>query len=111
MNPLQALIDAGLTLRTDGDRLIVTPAPLITGSLRNLIRERKPELLHSVRAAEELAAALIASINRCCDARGDDAANRAALVAESASCPPHLMADLIEHFEQQARQFTFRNTP
>ena len=57
------------------------------------------------------AAVLIESIHRCCDFRGDDDQNRAALIVESASCPPHLMADLIDHFEQQAREFTFRNTP
>ena len=61
--------------------------------------------------AHRLPAALVESINRCCDFRGDDDTNRAALIAESASCPSHLMADLIEHFEQQARQFTLRHTP
>lgn len=104
MSPLRVLIDAGLTLRTDGDRLIVTPASALTDSLRELIRERKPELLVSVRRAEVLAADLIAAINRCCDARGDDERNRAALIAESSQLTPHEQADMRDHFHSEADQ-------
>ena len=50
MNALRALADAGLTLRTDGDRLIVTPASVLTDSLRSLIREHKLELLTVLRS-------------------------------------------------------------
>ena len=101
MNILLKLIDAGLTLETNGTDLAVRPAKLITEKLRELIVANKPAIWSDVRTAEELATSLIASINRCCDARGDDAANRTALIAESASCPPHQMADLIEHFDEQ----------
>lgn len=56
MSPLQTLIDAGLTLRSDGERLIVTPASALTEPLRELIRERKPELLEGIRRADVLTA-------------------------------------------------------
>ena len=45
MSPLQALIDAGLTLRAGGARLIVTPASVLTDSLRELIRQNRAELV------------------------------------------------------------------
>ncbi|MBA3597833.1 MAG: hypothetical protein H0W40_10725 [Methylibium sp.] len=48
MTLLAALIDAGLTLRADDNRLIVTPAALLTEDLRSLIRQHKTELLDSV---------------------------------------------------------------
>ena len=108
MNPLRTLIEAGLTLRTDGERLIVTPAIAITGSLRKLIVAYKPMLHLAVRNAEDQADALVASINRCCDARGDDGDNRAALIAESAGYAPHEMADLIEHFDGEANRLTIQ---
>ena len=50
MNALRTLTDAGLTVRTDGDRLIVTPASVLTDSLRSLIREHKLELLTVLRS-------------------------------------------------------------
>ena len=102
MSALAELIDAGLTLRTDGDRLIVTPASALTESLRKRIREEKPALLRSVRSAEALAGALVDAINRTCDARGDDARNRAELIVECSNLPAHGQADMLGHFEQRA---------
>jgi len=101
MNLLLKLIDAGLTLETNGTDLAVSPAKLITEKLRELIVANKPAIWSDVRAAEELATSLIASINRCCDARGDDDHNRANLIHESGNFSPHQMADLIEHFDEQ----------
>lgn len=106
MSPLQTLIDAGLTLRSDGERLIVTPASALTEPLRGLIRDRKPELLVSIRRAEALTADLLAAINRCCDVRGDNDRNRSDLIAEAATLPPHLMADAREHFVAEAERFS-----
>ena len=51
--------------------------------------------------AHRLLPDLIVSINRCCDARGDDARNRASLIVESAAFAPHEMHDSIEHFDQE----------
>lgn len=49
--------------------------------------------------------ALIAAINRCCDARGDLDANRQGLIDECRRLPRHHQADLREHFEQEANRW------
>ncbi len=46
--------------------------------------------------------ALVDAINRCCDARGDDDQNRAALIVESAQFAPHEQIDLCDHFDREA---------
>ena len=51
MNALRALAEAGLTLRADGNRLIVAPASRLTDPLRALIRRHKAELLETARGA------------------------------------------------------------
>lgn len=109
-NPLESLVAAGLSLRTDGEQLIVTPASALTDALRNLIRQNKPRLIADVRNAEALSRDLIASINRCCDVRGDDDANRAALISESAQVELRLLADLREHFDQETVRLNARMT-
>ena len=102
MNPMHTLIDAGLTLNTDGDRLLVGPASRLTDKLRDLIRMHKVELLAAVREAERATADLIASINACCDVRGDTERNRAGLIAEVGDFDQRLQADLVEHFNGEA---------
>lgn len=102
MNPLRTLLDAGLHLRADGERLIVAPASALTDELRDLIRTNKVELLIAVREAERVTADLIASINACCDARGDTDRNRAALLSEIGDFTPDHQRDLIEHFTGEA---------
>jgi len=108
---LRALIDAGLTLRTDGQRLVVAPASALTAAQRDLIRARKSELLVSVRHAEVLAATLVASINQCCDVRGDDERNRAALIAECMQLTQRDQADMLEHFETEAAELAGLRQP
>ena len=102
MSALQTVLDAGLHLRTDGDRLIVAPSSLLDDPLRDLIRANKVELLAGARDAETVAADLIAAINRCCAVRSDDAANIAALIAESYDFTVEARRDLIAHFNGEA---------
>ncbi|MBC7480708.1 MAG: hypothetical protein H7337_02050, partial [Rhizobacter sp.] len=83
MSPINRLIEAGLTLTTDGTRLVVCPTSGITNSLRALIVANKSAIWSDVYEAECQAALLIASINRCCDVRGDDDLNRAGLIDEA----------------------------
>mgnify|MGYP001193073149 CR=1 FL=1 len=45
---LDTLHQAGLSARLDGDRLILSPARLITPELRKLVRAHKPELMESI---------------------------------------------------------------
>ena len=102
MTPLQTLLDTGLTLRADGERLIVSPASLLDDTLRNLIRANKVELLAAARDAETVAADLIAAIRTCCAVRGDDDRNRDALLAESASLSREHQLDMTAHFLSEA---------
>jgi hypothetical protein len=46
---LHELRDAGLALRTEGDRLLVGPAEKLTDQWRSAIRGHKAELLHLLR--------------------------------------------------------------
>ena len=101
MSALQTLLDAGLTLRTDGDRLIVAPASLLDDTLRDLIRAHKPELWAAARDAEVTFAHLVDAINRCCDLRGDDDRNRDGLIAEAGDYAVEAQRNLIEHFANE----------
>jgi len=42
---LNDLAEAGLTVESDGDRLVIRPASLLTDDLRAQVRDAKPELL------------------------------------------------------------------
>jgi hypothetical protein len=53
---LDRLHAAGLTLSANGDNLQAGPAELLDDELRNLIRERKAEILDALRARAELPA-------------------------------------------------------
>jgi hypothetical protein len=54
---------------------------------------------------ERRATALRQAIDRCCDARGDDDVNRAALIQECSQLPPDGQADMLEHFQLEAIRF------
>ena len=64
MNPIDTLMNAGFTLSTEDDSLVVAPASAITDALRSLIRQHRGVLIQAVRDAESETAALISSINR-----------------------------------------------
>lgn len=55
--------------------------------------------------AQDLAQRLAAAINVACDARGDEDANRAALLIECVAQPPHMQADLLAHFVGVSRSY------
>ena len=109
MSPMQTLLDAGLTLSTEADRLYVGPSSSLTDPLRALIREHKPELWAAVREAETVAADLIEAINRCCHERHDDARNRAGLIEECSQLSPEHQADALEHFRAEAERWRLAN--
>jgi hypothetical protein len=46
----------------------------------------------------DLRAELVDAIDRCCNVRGDDETNRAALIADALELTPELQADLLAHF-------------
>ncbi len=57
------------------------------------------------KEVERRATALRQAINGCCDARGDDDENRAALIRECGALPPDAQADMLEHFQREAIRF------
>ena len=73
-------------------------------SIRDLARDT---LLRHQRDkdVQRRATALRQSIERCCDARGDDDENRAVLIRECGELPPDAQADMLEHFQREAIRF------
>lgn len=53
MDALATLMRAGLTVESDGDKLLVQPRHLLTDQLRELIRAHKPDILGALQAANE----------------------------------------------------------
>jgi hypothetical protein len=100
---LRYLNGLGLSLRVDGGSIIVTPAVKLTDGARELIRSRRQELVEQVKAVSLTTAALIAAIHAACDARGDDDANRRALVEEGSALSPEAQADVTQHFCEVTR--------
>lgn len=92
------LYDAGITLSSDGDRLLAAPADCLTDELRALIREHKAALLRLLEDANDITEALLAWAMRTCDRHGDGLAAREAMRRECLATPPHLRADLLDHF-------------
>ena len=111
MGAVQHLLSLGFSFERDGDRLIVSPASLLTDQLRELIRGHRAELLLSVQSASDVYAELVASINACCAARGDDERNRADLIAEAGLLSPEQQADMREHFQVEAERFRAATRP
>jgi hypothetical protein len=64
-----------------------------------------------LRASRQTALDLIAAVNRCCDVRGDDDGNRAALIADCKLLAPHEQADMLEHFDGETRRYTRQSGP
>ena len=102
MSALTPLAEHGLSVRTDGNALVVTPAKRLTDDVRNYIRSHKPELLNLVKSWEVLELA----IHACCDARGDRDHNREELIAD---CRHELATDRpwrTEYFTSEAARWT-----
>ena len=82
--------------------IATTTAP--AASIRQLARDT---LVRHGRdkEVERRATALRQSIDRCCDARGDDDENRAALIRECGELSPDAQADMLDHFQREANRF------
>ena len=95
---------AGSATGAIGCETVNATTPRKPASMRDLARDT---LMRQQRdnVVARLATGLRDSINRCCDARGDDARNRAALIAECMRLLPSGQADMKEHFEQEAARW------
>ncbi|MDM0118907.1 TubC N-terminal docking domain-related protein [Variovorax arabinosiphilus] len=92
---------AGISLRVDGENLIVKPANRLTPALRVLLVAHKPELLAFVQTAHETTVQLVAAAMRACDLHGDGAKARAEMREDCLATPIHLQAELLAYFREQ----------
>lgn len=92
------LAEAGIHVRAEGEKLMVSPVSLLTSDERQLLQDHKPELLdflHS-RTLDEL----LGAADRVCDMYGDSEQAREDMRADCLDTPLHLRADLLAHFKQ-----------
>lgn len=96
---MQRLTASGLTIRADGERLIVSPRERLTEPDRAMIREHRAELVAFIHHAHQTTATLLELAMKVCDAWGDDEQAREAMKRDCLDTPLHLRQDLIEHFQ------------
>lgn len=92
------------TLSATGYATLHATSPGRPRSIRDLARDTLVRHRRDKEVARR-ATSLRQSIDRCCDARGDDDANRRALIEECLRLPFEVQADLAEHFEQEANRY------
>lgn len=95
----------GITIDRDGENLVVKPASRLSAQQRALILRNKPDILALLTQAHATSVALIKAIRRTCDHRGDDDANRRALIEECGALDPASQADQLEHFQAEAERW------
>lgn len=95
------LYGAGLHIRSDGEKLLVSPVERLTDETRQLLREHKPELIAFVADAHKTTVQLIEAAIRACDHHGDIEKGRAEMRADCLATPLHLQADLLAYFREQ----------
>lgn len=96
---LAQLWDDGITitLAPDGVNLVAPPNRL-TPEQRQIIKANKPALIDFLVQAGATTDAAIAAAMRRCDEFNDGAAARQQMRQDVLSMPPHLQADLLDHF-------------
>jgi hypothetical protein len=104
MNPTTILADlwadgVAITLAPDNANL-VAPANRLTQQQRDFIKAHKPALIDFLVATQEITTAAIAAAMKRCDQFGDNAAAREQMRLDVLAVPPHLHADLLDHFKQ-----------
>ena len=102
MNPttiLAELWEEGvcITLAPDSANL-VAPANRLTQQQRDFIKANKPALIDFLVSTQEITIAAIAAAMSRCDQFGDNAAAREQMRLDVLAVPPHLHADLLDHF-------------
>lgn len=95
----QAIYAAGMTVRADGDALVVKPAERLTPELRATVIAHKPELLDFLHEAHATTEALLELAARACDHWGDSPAARQQMRQDIEATPPHLRHDLLQHLQ------------
>ena len=109
MNPQEILISlwrAGILVRLapDGVNLAV-PAGRLTPGQRDLVLTHKPALIALLVAAHDTTLLLIKAAMKVCDRHGDGEQARQEMRQQCLELPPHLQADLLDHFNGRPTQF------
>lgn len=97
----RAVHAAGLTVRVDGDSLVIKPADRLTSALREMLVAHKPELIQFLREAEQTAAELLDAAMRACDHFQDSPEMREKMRQDLLQVPAHAQPELLEHFRRE----------
>ena len=96
---LTTLWQAEISVRLTPDHQnLVVPAGRLTLDQRALVIENKPELIRLLIDAHDTTERVLAAAMKVCDRHGDDDAVRQEMREQCLALPPHLQADLLEHF-------------
>lgn len=109
MKPDEVLISlwqAGILVRLAPDGVNLTvPAGRLTPGQRELVVTHKPALIDFLASAHTTTSMLIAAAMRRCDEFNDGEQARAEMRQQCLELPPHLQADLLDHFNGKPAQF------
>lgn len=97
-------------LTPDGKNLTV-PAGRLTPGQRDLVLTHKPELIAFLVAAHTTTTALIEAALRRCDQFNDGPPAREQMRQDCLALPPHLQADLLEHFQGKPADLALKFQP
>ncbi|MBL8339522.1 MAG: hypothetical protein JNM97_22340 [Rhodoferax sp.] len=92
-------------LTPDGEHLAVFGGRLTTEQ-RTRVLENKPDLIAYLHAAHGTTERLLVAAMKVCDQHGDNDAARQDMREQCLELPPHLQADLLEHFTGKRHNFT-----
>lgn len=98
---LAELLDCGIepSLTPDGASIVV-PAGRLTEAQRAAVLAHKPELIQRIRESARITHELLIAAMRSCDHHGDSPEAREQMRQDCLETPPHLRADLLEHFRK-----------
>lgn len=99
---LATLWAAGIRVRLKDGHLAV-PAGRLSDEHRALVLNHRAELIQFLTEARETTAALVESAMRACDHWNDAPEAREQMRRECLETPPHLRADLLDHFNNAYR--------
>ena len=88
-----------LGLSADGGNIVV-PTGLLSPAQRAVVLANKPELVAFLLDTRKTTKQLLAAAMRCCDQYGDSHAMRSNMRTDCLATPPHLHADLFDHFQK-----------
>lgn len=103
MNPHEILIalwaDGVMVKLTPDANNLAVPAGRLNNHQRELLLSNKAALVTYLVSAHTTTVSLIAAAMRRCDQFNDGADARAEMRQQCLELPPHLQADLLEHFQ------------